>query len=376
MAQTLEPTKEPLAVRSLAFSADDRWLAIACSSSTGIKEGRLIVWDIEKQQRVLERATPDVGMTSVDFSQDGVLAAGQFAPQALLIDVLRDETIGELTGHTDHVRAVKFTHDGKRLVTGSYDKTVKVWDLNSRTAMVTLVGHANAIYCISISTDDSLVAVAVGKEPYQAWLWDLNKPGEPRAKYRAFGSLLPTIAISPDSQSIAAGSWDGKVSLFRVEDTGRQRSLEFDGAGEDCVSFSPDNRWFAASGNSVHVMSLPNNTAASEAQTRELFKLLDDENYQVRTQATEQLTAMGLQIQQSLMDGLSSNSAEVRWRSRKIQAEIGSMKTARELTSHVGERIQTAFSKSGRWMASGDNIGAVKLWDTDTWSEKQAFQIE
>ena len=58
-----------------------------------------------------------------------------------------------IDGHTDHVLCVAFTPDGKRAVSASGDKTVRVWDLAEGTELKRLEAHQGAIDALAVSPD-------------------------------------------------------------------------------------------------------------------------------------------------------------------------------------------------------------------------------
>ena len=58
-----------------------------------------------------------------------------------------------LTGHSDLVRSVTFSSDGKKVVSGSKDLTVRVWDIASGQVDQTLTGHSNVVNLVAFSPD-------------------------------------------------------------------------------------------------------------------------------------------------------------------------------------------------------------------------------
>ncbi|QEL13456.1 WD40 repeat domain-containing protein [Limnoglobus roseus] len=75
-----------------------------------------------------------------------------------------------LNGHTDSVTAVAFSPDGSRIVTGSEDKTARVWDAKTGTELLALMGHSEELFSVAFSPDGS--RVATGSRDGTARIWD------------------------------------------------------------------------------------------------------------------------------------------------------------------------------------------------------------
>jgi WD40 repeat protein len=78
-----------------------------------------------------------------------------------------------LRGHTDQVTAVAVTPDGRWVLTGSSDATIRVWDIQSGKCLRTLRGHNYTIYSIVITSDGT--QVLTGGEDQTVKVWDLSQ---------------------------------------------------------------------------------------------------------------------------------------------------------------------------------------------------------
>ena len=156
--------------------------------------------------------------------------------------------IAGLIGHADRVHTVDFSPDGKILVSGSYDGTVRLWDVASHHQIGRpLIGHDREIYSVAFSSDDKTLASAGDDGTVR--LWDV-------ATHRQIGSPLNghhgevnSVAFSPDGNTLASAGDDGTVQLWDVA-THRPIGSPLTGhvGTVYSVAFSPDGRTLASGG--------------------------------------------------------------------------------------------------------------------------------
>jgi len=90
----------------------------------------------------------------------------------ILWDVESRKPLATLEGHKDAVNSVAFSADGKRLASSSDDQTVILWDVDSRKPLATLEGHEERVTSVAFSPDGTRLASA--SDDRSVILWDLD----------------------------------------------------------------------------------------------------------------------------------------------------------------------------------------------------------
>jgi WD40 repeat protein len=153
------------------------------------------------------------------------------------------------TGHTDPVYAVTVSPDGSLVATGSFDKSIKLWDATSGKVVRTLAGpkgHESLV--LSVAFDPTGGMIASGGADNTARLWDV--PARKPMKEFPLGSAVRKVIVSPDGKMIAAGGADGRIRLWPTAEAGKPveltghtdslNDLAFIGNGQQLVSVAAD----------------------------------------------------------------------------------------------------------------------------------------
>ncbi len=151
-------------------------------------------------------------------------------------------TLKKLGNHSAQVNSVAFSSDGHRLVSGSFDKTIKTWDLQSGKEGKPLLGHTNQVSSAIFSPIDSNIVVSSAYDT-TVRLWNAQT-GQVTQEFKCpFSKSLTSLAISADGKKLACGDVDANLYLTNLGVDQELRSIG-ELAGYDGVSilFIDDNK--------------------------------------------------------------------------------------------------------------------------------------
>jgi uncharacterized protein (TIGR03067 family) len=268
-----------------------------------------------------------------------------------------------LMGHADLVYAVAFAADGKTLVSGSWDMTARVWDVDSGTEKATLQGHKGPIMSVAISADGKTVATASIDKTVK--VWDVAR-GTARLTLKGHTDCVYAVAFSPDGKTLVSGSYDGTVKLWEVA-TGKERAtLKGHDGAVYAVAVAPDGQTVASG-------SLDTTVRLWEMKTGKCCATLRGHSHYIWSLAFAPngkclASGSGIWQEQPGRPGVGHGEGEVKVWDLATRKESFSDKTP------IGPVLCVAFASDSRTLAVCGPEATIKLWDSTTRKPQATLQ--
>lgn len=201
------------------------------------------VWIIDSVLGQLRRHLAHAGATSVAWDREGRrLVSGSEDKTVRVWDAGQGQLLRTLTGHGGVVHSVAWDLGGGRLASGSADQTVRVWDADQGQLMHTLGGHSGSVW--SVAWDPAGRRLASGSSDQTARVWDVEQ-GALLHTLSSHGDRVRSVAWDCEGRRLASGS-DKTVQVWDAEQGELLRTLE--GHGGPVFSVAWDHNGLLASG--------------------------------------------------------------------------------------------------------------------------------
>jgi WD40 repeat protein len=350
-------------ILALAYSTDGRYLASAAGTVNQLgapadqgKVGELRIWDARTGAPLHELQGHRGAVTSVAFrGQTTQLASGSTDRTVRLWDAATGAAVRTLAGHTDEVSGLAFSPDGRRLAVASGKIAgdaaqvaeaageIKLWEVDNETPPTRLRGHTAPIHAVAFDPDGTHLLSA--SQDLTVKVWDTRFDQE--LVNLDHGPWLDTPGTEGSVRSVActgqlviSGTTAGQILVWDGTATPQPRTLRGHRAGVFSVTFHPEGKLLAS---------------VSKDETLAVWNVDTGRQVYATSESTRPLAMAYSPDGRHLIVGDTVNHLTVR------AAESGLV--VRELEGHKRTVSAVACSGDGRYLASADTSGFVRVWD-------------
>ena len=121
------------------------------------------------------------------------------------------------------------TPDGQHIISGSFDKLVKVWSVASKSLVSTCAGHTSFVFAVAAMPDGQRILSGARDKTVRVWLLD----GTLENTFELHTTTVRALVALPDNQHALSGSFDKTVKLFNVNDGAVLRTFTHHTRGGD-----------------------------------------------------------------------------------------------------------------------------------------------
>ena len=279
-----------------------------------------------------------------------------------------------LADHTNTARSANFSPDGKTLISGSSDNTIRLWSLHSKIPRIT-ANHQKTLKSMSMTPDEQIIATASNDATIKFW----NKEGNLLKNVEAHNNWIFDISFSPDGQTIASASKDKTVKLWSRDGELLSPPLVHNSAIVS-LSFSPDGETIATAiaDETINLWSRHGKLLRTfQGHSGEVWGVSFSPDGKTIASGSWDNTVKLWNLDGKLLHTLTSHNSIV-WKVRfspdgKTIASASGDKTVklwsrdgkllRTLTGHPIEVMDVRFSPNGEILASACDDGTIHIWN-------------
>ncbi len=220
-------------VQAVAYSPVNSSLIASAGGNHTVK-----LWDLAEGVVTTLGSHSEI-VNSIAFSPDGQrLVSGSDDATLKLWDVTGKRHLSTLSHITDRARsqikAVSFSSDGQKIATSGIH--VKIWDIHTLREIMTL-RHSEWIFAVAFSTDGKFLAT--GDASGQINVRNLQSQQDV-VQFQGDPDFITTVKFSPDDQTLASAGYNGGVKLWKLSNWELIGTLPTKGTVSD-LTFSPDS---------------------------------------------------------------------------------------------------------------------------------------
>ncbi len=349
-------------VNQVTFNPDGTLLASAAGNfGSGILgECTVKIWDLGNGREVLVYREHKQPVRTVAWSPDGKLIASAGGNDIHIWNPENGKLVATCKGHSGAVNSVAFHKDSKQLVSGSDDRSIRIWNAeDGKEVQMVNQGQQNAvIYYVTYSSNGKLIASVNGDGQLQVWKPDMPPPQQKLVLgTNAHPGGAYQVAFSPDARTLFTCGGDKAARQHggtdadgnNIPGTGvRQKNFDVSGGGHSetvtALALSPDGKTLVTGSRdkSIRVWDL---------NTTKVIRMLQGH--------TEEITSLAFSRDGTQLASASKDQNIRIW-------NLSSTDEHRNFVGHDGYVWSAVFSNDGKFFASGGADRQIIIRNTAT----------
>ncbi len=283
------------------------------------------------------------------------------------------------SGHSSGVNSVAFSSDGKYIISGSSDKSVKLWSVEERKLVYSFEGHSDSITSVAFSNDGKFIVSGSGSiklNDNSVKLWSVDEK-KVAYSFEGHNDWIYSVAFSNNGKFIVSAANDDSIKLWSVDERRILDRFESQSKNIDSVSFSNNGKYIVLIFNdeSIRLWSIKNRRFAYSLEENnswinsvvfnrkyiisgfnyKSWKVLSDKEKKVKYGSISHITSIAFSSDERVIV-LGSKDKSLKLWSRNEKRLIYSFDGYNNSISSV------AFSSDGKFIVSGSVDRSIKLW--------------
>jgi WD40 repeat protein len=249
-----------------------------------------------------------------------------------------------ISAHSDWVRCMSFTPDSLKLVSGSFDKTIKLWQLDSGSEIYTLGERLKGIFALAVSPDGKLLASGSWDEAIELWNLETGKLIHNLSQHKA---SVRALAIAPDSKTLISGSFDQTIILWSLPD-GIVGKTILDREPIAAIALSADGTFLASTGDDgiVKLWSLASGLKIAESSGNKHC-----------------IGSLSISPDSQTIAAGTVDGDLVLWQIEQIENGLPhQLNFTQMIKAHAGQINACIFSPDSQYAITGSVDGKAKVW--------------
>uniref|UniRef100_A0A915EW24 WD repeat containing protein 69 n=1 Tax=Echinococcus canadensis TaxID=519352 RepID=A0A915EW24_9CEST len=320
----------------------------------------------------------DLPLTNLSFNKTGShFITGSYDRTCKIWDAATGEEVRTLDGHTNVVYTVAFnlpvsakvtttnlntncqfsdailgdfvqgqrTLVLDRIATGSFDKTVKLWDSESGECLRAFEGHSAEVVCLQFASDSRLLAT--GSMDTTAKVWDLETGVEMASLCGHTAEVIALHFVGRDNRLLLTGSFDHTAALWDHRTGRRVRRLSGHSAEVAAAACSFDGRFVAT---------------ASMDKTLRVWDTRKGAELAILRGHVDEVLDVSFDLSGRQLASASADATAILWSTDQAD----DIHKSKKLKGHEGEVSKVCFSPRGHTVMTASVDKSVRLWDTLT----------